>query len=135
MKHIFFKKSSKNPRYASLRPIFAGVGGTTAACCPDGLPHLAMSPAYVQSVHTKSTKKAIKKEKKYANTARRSKTAIQPLKIFRRINCQKNKKKGKKGWNRGSDGLCVACVLEYIAQKEEKRMLRNVYLNLRCCCK
>lgn len=40
--------------------IFAGVGGTTAACCPDGLPHLAMSPAYVQSVHIKYERNAIK---------------------------------------------------------------------------
>ena len=64
MKHIFLKKSSKNSRYASLRPPFAGVGGTTAACCPDGLPHLAMSPAYVQNVHTKSTRKATKSKRK-----------------------------------------------------------------------
>ena len=76
MKHIFLKKSSKKKRYAagiiaglmtasirihaSLRPLFAGVGGTTAACCPDGLPHLAMSPAYVQSVHIKYERNAIK---------------------------------------------------------------------------
>lgn len=65
-----FKKKVVKIRGTHLYdPLFAGVGGTTAACCPDGLPHLAMSPAYVQNAHTKSTRKAIKKEKKYANTA------------------------------------------------------------------
>lgn len=68
MKHIFLKKSSKKKRYASLRPLFAGVGGTTAACCPDGLPHLAMSPAYIQSVHTKKAEKSHKKKGKKACT-------------------------------------------------------------------